>query len=128
MASAKVEVLQFIVEWYDPMPQLKRKYLLKFFVEPHLVEMIDIVGKKTFLKKSSCPAEYSVKDFFINGKLIIYSRELEIVDFADNYTRQKLSHQLQPTVLIVSSGVYLQWGKILQRYAHLTPPRTLKHA
>ncbi len=115
MASAKIEILQFIVEWYDPMPQLRRKYLLKFYVEPHLVEMFDIVNKKVFLKKSNCPPEITSKDFYINGKLIIFSRELEIIDFADNYTKQKLAHQLQPTVLIISSGVYLQWGKILQR-------------
>jgi hypothetical protein len=26
------EIWLFVVEWYDPMPQLKKKYLLKYYV------------------------------------------------------------------------------------------------
>jgi len=32
--------LSFIVEWFDPMPMLIRKYLLKYYVEMHQVDCL----------------------------------------------------------------------------------------
>ena len=46
MSHLSNEVWQFVVEWYDPLPQMKKKYILKYFVEKHMVEMIDIKNKK----------------------------------------------------------------------------------
>ena len=40
MAKINDESFLFVVEWFDPMPQLKRKYLLKYFPDQHMVEMI----------------------------------------------------------------------------------------
>ena len=37
MAARNDETYLFVVEWYDPMPQLRRKYLLKYFTEQHAV-------------------------------------------------------------------------------------------
>ena len=91
MASAKDDNYLFVVEWFDPMPQLKRKYLLKYFIDQHMVEMIgttlkitttsqqkhcndlrvlttDLKSKKMFLKKSPCPPEVSGTDFVVGGK------------------------------------------------------------
>ena len=41
--------LQFVVEWYDPQPQLKKQFLLKYSVEENMVEMIDIKHRVFFL-------------------------------------------------------------------------------
>ena len=80
MAARNDESLLFLVEWFhdrsdivlhnlnrfDNMPQLKRKYLLKYFIKQNMViyiqtleiiginykvEMVDLKSKKTFLKK-----------------------------------------------------------------------------
>lgn len=57
MAAAAYPWL-FIVEYYDPLPRLKRQYLLRYWgVEGAqggngFVEMVDIKSKKLFLKKS----------------------------------------------------------------------------
>ena len=51
MASTRDEALLFVVEWFDPLPRLKRKYLLKLLVEQMQVEMVDLKSKKMFLKK-----------------------------------------------------------------------------
>jgi len=37
--------LQFVVEWYDPLPQLKKQFLMKYFVEDHMIEMFDVKAK-----------------------------------------------------------------------------------
>lgn len=48
----------FVVEYYDPLPRLKRQYLLRYWgIEGAqggngFVEMVDIKSKKLFLKKS----------------------------------------------------------------------------
>ena len=103
----------FIVEWFDPMPRLKRQYLLKYFVQQHAVEMVDIKSKKLFLKKSPCPNEIRATDFFIGSKILLYSRELEIVEFGDGTTRSDLEYQMQSTLIILSPETYTSWGKII---------------
>lgn len=52
MSSVSTQVWIFVVEWYDAMPQLTRKYNLKYFPDTHSVEMIDLSSKRVFLKKS----------------------------------------------------------------------------
>ena len=55
------ENMLFIVEYFDPMPQIKKTYLLKYFPDSHAVEMVDVRTKKLFLKKSPCPPELSAQ-------------------------------------------------------------------
>jgi len=114
MSNNNDECLSFIVEWFDPMPMLIRKYLLKYYVEMHQVEMIDIKNKKQFLKKSPCPPEVSASDFFIGSKIYLYCRELNIVDYGDSKTKAKFNYVLQPAVVILTQSSYQQWGRIFQ--------------
>ena len=113
MAAKSEDAWLFLVEYYDPMPKLTRKYLLKYFVDIHHVEMVDIVSKKLFLKKSPCPPEVTERDFFIGGKLLLYSRELTIVDYGDAKTRNKLSKQTQKSMLILPSEAFNSWGHVI---------------
>lgn len=110
MSFPNNETWQFVVEWFDPHPQMKRQYLLKYFVEGHLVEMIDIKNHKTFLKKSACPPEVDSSDFFLGGIVLLYARELTIVDYADSFTRNKFGRSLQRVVAVLGSNMYQQWG------------------
>ena len=71
MAARNDETWLFVVEWFDPMPRLKRMYLLKYFVQQHQVEMVDVKSKKMFLKKSPCTEETSPEDFGIGKKVCI---------------------------------------------------------
>lgn len=89
---------------------MKRQYLLKYYVEGHQVEMIDIKNHKTFLKKSACPPEVDASDFFLGGIVLLYARELTIVDFADSFTRNKFGKSMQRIVAVLGSTMYAQWG------------------
>jgi len=115
MAARDDETWLFVVEWFDPMPRLKRMYLLKYFVQQRQVEMVDVKSKKMFLKKSACPSEITAEDFAVGKKLLLYSRELDIIDYGDLKTKQKLAHQHQQTVVLLGSDIYVQWGSILDR-------------
>lgn len=81
MADRNDEVWLFIAEWFDPLPQLKKKYLLKYYLNQNAVEMIDVKTKKMFLKKSPCPNTVTRDDFFLSSRILLYSRELDIVDY-----------------------------------------------
>lgn len=118
MAERQDDTMLFVVEWFDPMPQMKKKYLLKYFVDLNCAEMVDLKSKKMFLKKSSCPPHISKDDFYIGGKILLYSRELDIVDYGDLKTRDRLQHQVQQSLVILPSTIYAQWGKILDELVH----------
>jgi nucleoside-diphosphate kinase len=109
--------LQFVVEWYDAAPKLRRQYILKYYTDgsKNLVEMIDIKAKKVFLKKCPCPPELSIEDIYIGSKFMLFSRELEVVDYGDSRTRSQCQHQLQPSTVIVGSGAYQFWGRIIDK-------------
>jgi nucleoside-diphosphate kinase len=109
--------LQFVVEWYDAAPKLKRQYILKYYTDgnKNLVEMVDIKAKKIFLKKCPCPPELSVEDIYIGSKFLLFSRELEVVDYGDSKTRKQCQFQLQPSTVVLGSGVYQYWGRIIDK-------------
>jgi nucleoside-diphosphate kinase len=48
-------------------------YLLKYFVQQHQVEMVDVKSKKMFLKKSPCTEETSPEDFAVGKKVLFAS-------------------------------------------------------
>lgn len=107
--------LQFVVEWYDAAPKLKRQYILKYYTDgsKNFVEMVDIKAKKIFLKKCPCPPELSQEDIYIGSKFLLFSRELEVVDYGDGATRAKCQFQLQPSVVVLGNTIYESWGKIV---------------
>lgn len=82
-SSSVVYPFLFIVEYYDPLPRLKRQYLLKYWGpstshgngssnDNGFVEMTDIKTKKLFLKKSPVPETISPSDMIINAKVCMY--------------------------------------------------------
>lgn len=103
----------FVATYFDPLPRLKRQYLLKYWPGSHFVEMTDVKTKKLFLKKSPAPPELSEKDMMIGSKILLYSRELEIVDYGDGYTRSTLQFQAQGTIFILPPETYTSWGKVV---------------
>jgi nucleoside-diphosphate kinase len=112
MAAKSADSWLFVVEYYDPMPQLKKTFLLKYFPDQHQAEMVDVKTKKMFLKKSACPPEITTADFFIGGKILLYSRELQIVDYGDSKTRSLLDKQTQKSFVIMPSDSFNLWGVI----------------
>lgn len=113
MAARNDSYWLFVAEWFDPLPQLKKRYLLKYYVDQNAAEMVDLKSKKLFLKKSVLPPEISSVDFFLGAKVNIFSRELELVDFGDSNTKNVLQHVCQQMVFLFPSETYMYWGKCL---------------
>lgn len=113
MSIPNTDTFMFVVEYFDPLPRLKRQFLLKLFLDGMQIELVDLKSKKMFLKKSPCPAHITKEDFFIGGKVLLYGRDLEIVDYADGKTREKLQNQLQQCVMLLPQDMQSQWGDVL---------------
>jgi len=116
LSHANEEVLAFVAEWFDPMPQLTKTYLLKFFPETHEVEMVDAKSRRLFLKRSKCPDTILKEEFFVGSQMVLYARHLSLVDYGDGKTRQLMAAKEAKTVAIISPDAYLQIGEILDQF------------
>jgi len=107
------QVLSFIVEWFDPHPQIVKKYVLKLHCHLNEVEMRDIQTKRTFLSKTKLPPALDRSDFFIGAKILLLSRDLQVVEYADMATRTMLESVDERTICIVSPTRYEQLGDVI---------------
>jgi nucleoside-diphosphate kinase len=109
----KDEVLGFLAEWYDPRPQLKRKFLLKYYSATHDAEMIEVEKHRCFLKRSKLPSTVFPSDFSVGSQVLIYGRELKILDYADPLTRTKLAPKSEATSIWITPSQYGSAGAIV---------------
>lgn len=85
----------FVVEWFDSAAALVRTYNLTYYANDATIDMVldlimqfDLKKKRIFLKRCEYPS-LQLKDIFVGATLNIYSRQLKVVDYADQYTRGK---------------------------------------
>merc|ERR1711959_620908 len=106
------ERFAFSVEWFDSNAGLVRKYQLFYYPKEKLIEMFDLKARRTFLKKTEYPS-IKLADLYIGSILSIYSRQLKVVGFADEYTQRKLGSKREKTCCIVKPDAYAHLGKII---------------
>ena len=110
------ETFSFICDWYDSQAEIVRKYRLTYFVKrggTNEVELFDLKNKRVFLKRIGFPS-LSLNDLFIGATLVIYSRQLKIVDFADTYTKGKLGVLKTARILFPNFEIDASFGKMIQ--------------
>ncbi|XP_012584555.1 PREDICTED: nucleoside diphosphate kinase 7 isoform X4 [Condylura cristata] len=94
----------FIVEWYDPNASLFRRYELLFYPGDGSVEMHDVKNHRTFLKRTKYDG-ISLEDLFIGNKVNVFSRQLVLIDYGDQYTARQLgSRKENELIQFISSG------------------------
>eukprot|EP01112_Ceratiomyxa_fruticulosa_P016071 TRINITY_DN4822_c0_g1_i1.p1 TRINITY_DN4822_c0_g1~~TRINITY_DN4822_c0_g1_i1.p1 ORF type:complete len:384 (+),score=73.44 TRINITY_DN4822_c0_g1_i1:83-1153(+) len=90
----------FVVEHYDKFGDRVVIYHLLYYPNDQSVEILDPKNKRIFLKKTPYP-EIQVKDLFLGTKLNVYARQYKIVEFGDEYTRNKLGKKQEKTLGII---------------------------
>lgn len=110
------ETLGFVAEWYDPQPQITRRFLIKVFTDAKCLEIVDLKSKKGFLKRTPLPQGVAVSEFVLGGKVLLYARLMHIVDYADSYTRRKLAPLANKAVVVVSPDGYGRVGQVLEDF------------
>ena len=83
------------VEWYDAQPMLTREFVMRVYAEERQVEMYDAKSRRTFLKKSPLPASIGLSDLFVGNEIVLHSRALKIVRYADRATAAEKQQTLK---------------------------------
>ena len=90
-----------------------QKYVLKLHCDTNDVEMRDIQTKRTFLSKTKLPSSLDKSDFFVGASILLSSRDLKVIDYADGATRTQLESVNERTVCVLSPSLYNQLENVV---------------
>lgn len=116
LCYAQEERFAFLAEWYDPSAALLRRYQLLYYPKDGSVEMVrsytqisdpfscawalslhmyvsltqfDMKNQRTFLRRTKFE-ELHPEDLFVGNRVNIFSRQLNLIGYGDQYTANKL--------------------------------------
>lgn len=104
----------FKIEFFDEMAELVRPYILVYHTEKGEIELFDVRNRRPFLKRTE---NHSLerKDFFLGNKILINGRQYEIIDYADEPTRQAFEVNMQHTYAMIKPGFHHLMGEAIDR-------------
>jgi len=102
----------FTVQWYDVAAALNRQYQLIYYTADGTVEMYDMKNRRTFLKRCDYPS-ITTKDLFKGNKVTVYSRQLEIIEYGDDFTRKSFEVASSTVTIKVSVSQLPHMGRII---------------
>lgn len=102
----------FNVEWYDPNAGFARKYQLTFHPADNTIEMYDIKNRRPFLKRTHND-NVKLSDLYVGSVVNIYSRQLTVTGYADDFTRRNLNQINESTCALIKPCSIASMGKIL---------------
>ncbi|XP_054644670.1 nucleoside diphosphate kinase 7 [Dunckerocampus dactyliophorus] len=103
----------FLAEWYDPTACLLRRYQFFYYPNDNSVEMFDLKNQRTFLRRTKY-GDIHAKDMFVGNRVNIFSRQLNLVDYADRYTATKLGSKKERTLALIKPDGVPKIGDILE--------------
>ncbi|XP_047559714.1 nucleoside diphosphate kinase 7 isoform X2 [Lutra lutra] len=103
----------FIAEWYDPNASLFRRYELLFYPGDGSVEMHDVKNHRTFLKRTKYD-DLHLEDLFIGNKVNVFSRQLVLIDYGDQYTARQLGSRKEKTLALIKPDAVSKAGEIIE--------------
>eukprot|EP00484_Ammonia_sp_Unknown_P021715 CAMPEP_0197027418 /NCGR_PEP_ID=MMETSP1384-20130603/7323_1 /TAXON_ID=29189 /ORGANISM="Ammonia sp." /LENGTH=369 /DNA_ID=CAMNT_0042456253 /DNA_START=62 /DNA_END=1171 /DNA_ORIENTATION=- len=83
------ELYTFVVEWFDSVADLTRKYHLRYWPSDNSLSMYDVAKNRLFLKRIVNQDISFPNDLYVGKTIVVYSRQLKIIDYADAFTRNK---------------------------------------
>ena len=104
--------LSFIVEHYDTLAQMVKKYQLFYYPEDASIEMYDIKNQRIFLKRIINP-EVKTTSLYLGSEISIYSRQYKIIAFADEFTKKTLENVRTSVFALILPSAYMIIGKII---------------
>jgi len=111
--SAKVpDRMCFVVDHYDPLASLVRKYQLIYYSADKTIEMYDLKNRRTFLKRCDYPS-VGIDDLRKGSVLTVYSRQLTIVDYGDGATGKYCATRAASVCGSVTSSALPRMGQII---------------
>nr|CAD7402184.1 unnamed protein product [Timema poppensis] len=102
----------FIAEWYDDDAALTKTFQLSYFLEDNTVELYELKTRRLFLKRIQVPT-VNLGDMYIGSTLYILSRNMHILDFANEFTRSRLGKFMEVTFAMLKPEALDRCGEIL---------------
>ncbi|XP_054876177.1 nucleoside diphosphate kinase 7 [Poeciliopsis prolifica] len=103
----------FLTEWYDPTAALLRRYQLFFYHKDNSVEMFDLKYQRMFLRKTKYD-DLHLEDLFLGNRVTVFSRQLKLIDYGDQFTANKLGSRIEKTFGLVKPDVLNKIGDIFE--------------
>jgi len=75
--------------------------------------MKDIQTKRTFLKKTKVPPSLKEESFFIGANVLLLSRDLKLIQYADNDTRNLLEPVDERVVVVCPPSLFESLGYVV---------------
>uniref|UniRef100_A0A9J7ZNC8 Nucleoside diphosphate kinase n=1 Tax=Cyprinus carpio carpio TaxID=630221 RepID=A0A9J7ZNC8_CYPCA len=107
------ERFAFLAEWYDPSAALLRRYQLLYYPKDGSVEMFDMKNQRTFLRRTKFD-ELHPEDLFVGNRVNIFSRQLNLTGYGDQYTANKLGSKKERTLAMIKPDAVTKVGNIIQ--------------
>ncbi|XP_045603179.1 nucleoside diphosphate kinase homolog 7 isoform X2 [Procambarus clarkii] len=102
----------FHAEWYDPVSATVKKFQLSFFPRDKSVEMYDLRAQRLFLKR--LPVEgVEERDLYLGNTIVVLSRQLKLIDYADATTREQIGSRRQRTFAMVKPDAVHRLGEVV---------------
>ncbi|CAG2068827.1 unnamed protein product [Timema podura] len=102
----------FIAEWYDDEAALTKTFQLSYFLEDNTIELYELKTRRLFLKRIQIPT-VNLGDMYIGSTLYILSRNMRILDFANEFTRSSLGKFMEVTFAMLKPEALDRCGEIL---------------
>eukprot|EP00644_Phytophthora_capsici_P000173 jgi/Phyca11/539998/estExt2_Genewise1Plus.C_PHYCAscaffold_40319 len=103
--------LSFFLEWDDPQSGLKKGYIMHYHGDA-TVELVWEI-EKHILKRIRIPT-VNLDDLYIGGSITVYSRQLTVIEPANDFTRKMLQQRDNNVLIVITSSGYSQMGRIIQ--------------
>ncbi|KAI3369053.1 hypothetical protein L3Q82_026022, partial [Scortum barcoo] len=103
----------FLTEWYDPTAALLRRYQLFYYPKDGSVEMFDVKNQRIFLRRTKYD-DLHPEDLFVGNRVNVFSRQLNLIDYGDQYTANKLGSKKERTLALIKPDVVTKIGDVLE--------------
>lgn len=84
------ERLAFMASWLDNVSGVSWTYQLMMYPSSSEVELFDVKNRRVFLRRTKLEG-LKPELFFVGGCCTVLGRQLNIIDYGDEYTRKALS-------------------------------------
>ncbi|PSN42173.1 Nucleoside diphosphate kinase 7 [Blattella germanica] len=101
----------FNVEWPDVEASNIRQFLLFFYKADGTLELYDTKSRRMFLKRTACDT-VTLQDLYVGSTVTIFSRQMKIISFADEFTNQHLGVIKQRTFAMIKPEAVIHMGEI----------------
>ncbi|XP_054458406.1 nucleoside diphosphate kinase 7 [Anoplopoma fimbria] len=103
----------FLTEWYDPTAALLRRYQLFYYPKDSSVEMFDVKNQRIFLRRTKYE-DLHPEDLFVGNRVNVFSRQLNLIEYGDQYTANKLGSKKERTLALIKPDVVTKIGDVLE--------------